>query len=197
MSRTRYYTYGWMIRRAAVVLLFIPGPLTAQSEMVVQLRVESSSLANEFVEPRGGFGFAAGSHEPGGGWRLSLSHVPEGDVEPGWQTALIELGPRLFGTGVLDLDGRIMTGGHRMNVDNRHAVMARCAAEPLCMFEAPGFGRGWSWIGGGLLEATVRVVPALGLTVGASSGYLLMGANSGEWVRTLGLGASYRFQSPD
>lgn len=182
---------------ALIVALAIPSYSSAQYVPVIQLRIESTAVESGSMgttESLPGIGLSVGADESGGSWRISLSHAPEGDIRPGSQAAIVELGPQFTLVSSLNVAARAFIGGHRMNVENRHAALAGCRPEDGCMFEARAFEQGWATIGGGVIEAALTVAGSGGLTASARAGRLLKGANAPVWLPTWSVGFFYRFR---
>lgn len=181
----------------STTLLAPPEVLEAQTPPMsptLQVRGELATFRQAGVaDARPGIGISVGGERAGGSWRISLAHVSEGRVEPGWQAATLEAGPFVVSESRFGVALRAITGGHHMNVKNRHAVIEGCTPEIGCMFEAPALGQGWSWLVGGGSEAIVRPTTSLSFTAGFNAGFLMMGANAQEWLTTWSIGAGYRF----
>lgn len=159
----------------------------------MQVRVESSTVVDKDLDSRLGLAVAFGADKEGGGWRVVVSHLSEGDVEPGWQTVAAEIGPVLVSDSVFDVAVRLVSGGHRMSLENLRAVIERCRPADGCISEGASFREGWSWLVGAALEGAARISSKVAVTGGVSAGYLVTGANSEEWLRTWSVGVAYRF----
>jgi hypothetical protein len=136
-------------------------------------------------------GASIGAQVQGGELRLAWRYAPEGDVEPGWMVATVEVEPRVD-FGRLYVGGRLSAGGLKMNVANRHSVIAECRPEDFCMFEAKAFTAGWSSVGGVALLAGITVVDRLELNASYGVHKLFHGSNHGELLPGWSVAARYR-----
>lgn len=169
--------------------------LVAQDAPVVHVRAEWGTLGSGHLgepETRRGVTILAGTEGPDMSLLLAGSHVPQGDVEPGWQAAALEFGRAWTPDPTFQVAVRMSGGAYRLILDNRHRVIAQCNATPGCMFEAPGFEAGWSLLGGVAGDATFTLHRGLGMSVGVRLERLLRGANRGEWALRWSAGLAYR-----
>jgi len=170
--------------------------VSAQLSPVVSVGAEQGSIQTGYYaeRPRRGLALGLGSVEPDGTVRLVLGIFPQGDVEPGWTTISVEMGPRFTLARGLSVGAQGTIGGFDMNVGNRHRAIQGCRPEIGCMFEGPTFEEGWGMVGGAVVTGSLEVFTRVSVIGGHRWSWIFAGANKGESLQGWSFGLQYRFR---
>lgn len=177
----------------ALALVGLPDRISAQTQLSAVARFENTQMGSGHLgvrQNRAGFALGVGARSGGTSLRVTASHIPQGDVEPGFTILMAEYEPKFVFKGGPGIGVRLSAGMHHMDVRNRHEIIAGC--QDGCMFEAPGYAQGWSTIAGLSAVASVPLIGTFDVIAGYGLHRLVAGKNDGDTFALFSLGLEYR-----